>query len=84
MAIYIEEKTKFGQVVLGRLKELGRTQVWLSKETGLTKVYISQMCSDITKRPSFDAIFRISTALDIEPSSLTTAVLEDQKNKREW
>ncbi len=81
MAIYIDEKTKFGQLVLLRLKEIGKTQVWLSEQTGLTRVYISQMCSDINKHPSFKAIIKIAFALDINPEKLAYAIIQDEKER---
>ncbi len=82
MAIYIDEKTKFGQLVLLRLKELGKTQVWLSEQTGLTRAYISQMCSDINKRPSFKALIKIAFVLGINPEELALAIIQDDKEKR--
>lgn len=81
MAIYIDEKTKFGQVVLSRLKELKKTQVWLADKVGLTKAYISQMCSDKNKRPSFEAVIKIAATLEIDPMVLAAAVLEDNKTR---
>lgn len=48
------------------LNELGKSQYWLSKKTGISASTINNLCNNKTTRIDFDTIEKICAALDCQ------------------
>lgn len=77
MAIFIEEKSEIGKLIWLKLKETGKTQLWLSQEVNCSYLTILKLCDGRTKNPSFKLLMSISQKLHISPDDMLAALKMD-------
>lgn len=52
------------------LKAQNRTRYWLAKETGITRLNVSNLCEQKTSSIRFEVLERICEALNCEPGDI--------------
>ena len=84
MAIFIDDKTEFGKIILLKLRDLNKSQKWLSERTGYSYIHIHSIISG-KMNPSRKCLHEISKALNIprENVTVTEAIsIADMQDKR--
>ena len=60
-------------VLLKTLEDKGRSQYWLSKQTGITLSAINNLCNEKTTRIDFSVLQKICDALDCNVEDIIQA-----------
>lgn len=79
MAIFIEKMPKVGQLIFTRLKEMERTQTWLSSKIGYSTVHLNHICTGKSTNPNINFFIKTAEILEIPIGELVNAYLEDNK-----
>lgn len=74
------KKCRLGKIILIRLIELGKNQVWLAHEANTSAERISAY---VTGRaiPSAQSVYAISKVLEIDSNKLLEAIVSEEKEK---
>lgn len=76
--ISTHDKSPLGALIAVRLKKMGQSQKWLSKNAGITQVYL---CSIMAGRanPTIKLLCKISKILNISVESLVNSLLKENE-----
>lgn len=79
MAIFIDDKTELGKIILLKLRDLNKSQKWLSERTGYSYIHIHSIISG-KMNPSIKCLHEISKALNIPIGELAEAIEKEEKS----
>lgn len=70
-----DNKTAFGLLIVNKLEEMGKNQVYLAQEVGLTQVSVYRFLTG-QSIPTVKTLYSISKVVDISIEELAEALFE--------
>lgn len=71
-----DNKTTFGLLIINKLEEMGKNQMYLAQEVGLTQVSVYRLLTG-QSIPTVKTLYNISKVTNISIEKLTKALLDE-------